>query len=339
MFMSLASDGRRQTYNSRLVQTIFCTTVLVCLQGLRHETIGIDSYNAYRPFFEAVNAGISNIFNFEDAAYGFELGFILFTKLIKTLCDNTQFYIFVCSAISIIPIGYMIYKYADNIPFAFIIFSSFIVYHFGFSGVRQAVAVGITTISFEYVIQKKPIWFAVFVFLASVIHNSAILFLISYPLYHKLRLTPQMLFFVIIGFTLALFFLKPIVFGLTELIFGGEKYMHKAMEDAVPSYNLMILLAGFLFFTFLSKDSRLDPLRPLLLLTVVFQSLGLISTSASRMTYYFIPYLAVAIPITTSSMKIRKILEFVIASFFIFFFFYSNGGGYLDVVPYKFFWE
>lgn len=339
VLISFTISCKRQTSRGRLLQAIFCTALLVCIQGLRHETIGIDSCNAYRPFFESVIGGIGNIFDIDDVLYGFEPGFVIFTKIIKTLFSDTQLYILICSSLSIIPIGYLIYKYADNIPLAFIIFSSFIVYHFGFSGIRQAIAIGITAIAFEFIVKRKPIWFVVFVLLSSSIHSSAILFLIAYPLYHRLRLTPKMLFLVAICFIVVLFFVKPIVLGLTELIFSGERYMSKAMENAIPSYNLMILLAVLLFFTYLSDDKRLQPIRSILLMSVISQSLGLASTSASRVAYYFIPYFAIALPITTSSMESRYFMEFIIVSFFIFFFFYSCGNGYLDVIPYKFFWE
>ena len=337
--MSFTTSCKRQTSQGRLLQAIFCTALLVCIQGLRHETIGIDSCNAYRPFFESVIGGIGNIFDIDDVLYGFEPGFVIFTKIIKTLFSNTQLYILICSSLSIIPIGYLIYKYADNIPLAFIIFSSFIIYHFGFSGIRQTIAIGITTIAFEFIIKKRLLWFVTIVLLATSIHSSAIIFLIAYPLYHRLRLTPKAMFLVAICFIAALFFIKPIVLELTGLIFGGERYMNKAMENAVPSYNLMILLAGLLLFTYLSEDKRLQPIRPILLMSVISQSLGLVSNSASRIAYYFIPYFAIALPITTSSMKSRPLIEFIIVSFFIFFFFFSCGNGYLEVIPYKFFWE
>lgn len=339
VILYFVTSNNQRSSQSRLYQTIFCTFLLICIQGLRHESIGIDSYNAYRPFFEYVMGGFNSLFNMFDIMYGFEPGFVLFTKFVKTLFDDTQTYIFICSVVSILPIAFLIYKYADNIPFAFIIFSCFILYHFGFSGIRQAIAIGVTVIAFECIVKKKLVMFIGLVLLASTIHKSALLFIIAYPLYHKLQLTPKVMFFVAIGFIVGLFFLKPIVLGLTEYIFGGEKYMHKAIEDTVPSYNLMILLACMLFFTYMTDDERILPLRSMLLMTVVFQSLGLLSNSASRMAYYFMPYLAIALPMTTSSMQLKKKLELFIIAFCIFFFFYSNGGGYLGVIPYKFCWE
>lgn len=324
--------------SSRAIQAVFCAVVLIAIQGLRHNDIGIDSCNTYRPFFESVTSGLSNLFDFDDIYYGFELGFIVFTKFVKTMFDNTQFYIILCSIISIAPVAYLIYKYSKNIPLSFIIFSSFIVYHFGFSGIRQAMAVGVTCLAFECLMQKKAILFIIITLIASSIHSSAILFLISYPLYHHLCLSPAKL--IIFGgiFVICLFIGDSIVIGLTELIFGGEKYLSKLMEDAVPSYNLMILLTAILLFTFTSNNDQILKFRSMLLMAVVFQSLGLISSSASRMAYYFIPYLSIALPMTTNSFRLRHLLEVGLIFLMVTFFFYLNGSGYLGVIPYKFFW-
>lgn len=331
-------NNQRKT-NSRLIQTLFCFSLLVMIQGLRHSTIGIDSCNIYRPYFESVSYGLTNIFDFGEVPYGFEKGFVLFTKLVKTLFNNTQFYIFLCSIVSIAPIAYLIYKYADNIPLAFIVFSTLIVYHFGFSGIRQAMAIGITCVAFEFLLKKKPLPFIIVTLIAFYFHTSALLFLIAYPLYHYLKLTPVRLLFLGICFIIVLFFLQSFIVFLTDLIFGGEKYLDYIMKDTVPSYNLMILFTAILLFTFMVKNERITRLRVILLMAVVFQSLGLLSSAASRMAYYFIPYISLAIPITTNSTKLKIPLELSIILLMILFYIYCNASGYLDVIPYKFYWE
>lgn len=334
----LTAINNQQTRKSRIIQTAICTIILIGIQGLRHECVGIDSWNSYRPFFDSLPNQMGNLLDIQNVL-SFEPGFVVYTKIVKSILDNTQFYIILSSIISIVPISVLIYRYAKNIPFAFIIFSSFILYHFGFSGIRQAMAIGITAIAFEFIIEKKLVGFVITVIIASSLHVSSILFLIAYPLYHHLRLYPTRMILVGVLFIFFLFFLKNIVIGLTEIIFGGEKYMNKAMEDAIPSYNLMILLAAILFFSFLSNSEKIIPLRSMLLMCIIFQSLGLISSSASRMAYYFMPYIAIAIPMTTSTMKNRRIIETALIGFFVTFFFYCNAGGYLEVIPYKFFWE
>lgn len=334
----ISTVGRCQTYDRRLLQTIICTILLVCIQGFRHETIGIDSYNAYRPFYEMTSGGLDGLFDFEDTLFGFESGFVFLNKLFKSVGFDTQLFIFLCSVISIVPISYLFLKYADNIPLAFIIYAGFRLYHFGFSGIRQSLAIAITVIAFEFITRKKPIGFIITTILASTIHKSAIVFLIAYPLYHKLRLTPKRLLVVASILVVGLFFLKPIVISVTSLIFGGEKYMNM-LEDSTPSYNLMLLLIGFLFFTYLSRDERLQPIRAMLLMAVVFQSLGILSSSASRMAFYFMPYISVALTITTNTLKSKNIIEPLFIVLFIYLFFYFNASGYLDVIPYKFFWD
>lgn len=338
-FLYITTINDQKTSKSRSVQTIICTILLVCIQGFRHEIIGIDSHYSYLPFFDFVSSGFSNLFDYSDVLYGFESGFVIFTKFVKSLVDDAQVYVLICSIISIVPISNLIYKHADNIPFAFIVYSSFLLYHFGFSGIRQSLAIGMSAIAFDYVIRKKLVGFILIVLFASTFHSSAILFLISYPVYHYLRLSPKRMVIIVFLFIVMLFFFDSIVSYLTELVFGGEKYMDQTDDSSAPSYNLMILLAAILAFSYASKDSRLVPLRSMILMTVLFQSLGLLSSSASRMAYYYIPYISIALPTVTKSFKSRSIIEPVLIFLFIAFFFYNNAGGYLEVIPYKFFWQ
>ena len=57
-----------------------------------------------------------------------------------------------------------------------------IFFYFDLSGMRQAMALALTFFSFKYVVKTKLLSFIFFVFLATLFHKTAILFLIAYPL-------------------------------------------------------------------------------------------------------------------------------------------------------------
>lgn len=324
----------------RMIEVIVCTLILVGIQGLRHETIGNDSCIVYRPYFEMLPGTIDSLLDLSDSFGNFETGFIVFNKLIKLFTDNTQIFIFICSALGVIPISYMIYRHSTNVVFSFIIFASFIIYYFGFSGIRQAVAVGISVISYEFILRKKKTLFFLSVILASLFHTSAIMFLIAYPCYHYLKLSYKKTLLYLALFVMVLPWMKTIAITMTSLVFGGDKYLAYLSKDVLPSYNLMILLIGFFLLSLISKDPRVVQMRSLIFLSACFQSLGLFSSAATRLAYYFFVYLSIFLPIAISTSKYKNsFLQFATIAFMIFFFFYYASGGNMGVTPYKFFWE
>lgn len=214
-----------------------------------------------------------------------------------------------------------------------------------FSGLRQAVAIGIIALSFQFVVKQRIIPFVALVLLASTMHVSAVLFLIYYPLCNWIEMTNKKYTIASIIFFVALFSLKSILTILLPLIFGEDKYMGYIDNDSAPAYNLTILLAILWLFTFCIKQPSLllRYYRMALFCATCCQSLGILSQTGTRIAYYFILFISLALPQVISELNISKankgMLTFGLSAFMIFFFFYSNSGGYLDVIPYYFYWE
>lgn len=339
--MDMYSNSRSSRKTARKVETFLCFMLLWLVQGLRHESIGFDSREAYRPFFDMIS-GLS-LFDFKETFFAFEPGFVFLSKLIRFFTTDPQIYILICSFISIAPIAYLFYKHSTNISFSFLAFGTLILYHFGFSGIRQAIAIAITAISFEFILKKKLILFIATVLLAFTIHTSALFFIVTYPVYWYLKLDKKRLIIILTVFALVLTVLRPVAELVLNVFFAHDVYLNK-LNNAVdnPSYNMIIIFLAILFFTYTVKDDiDIKPYRSLLMMAVTMQSLALITTTGARMALYYIPYVSIAIPLVLKEYKIetRRFASIGIAAFLIFFFFYVNAGGYLDVIPYKFFWQ
>ena len=150
--------------------------VLWLIQSLRSTSTGTD-LKAYIPFFDSSGSmQIGEIYRATNMEFGYQIYNELISHFIST---NPNVFLAITAFIAIAPIAYIIYKYSRTPSLSFIIFASLIVYLFDFSGLRQAIAIGITALSFSFVVKKKIIPFALLVFLASTIHTSSILFLIA----------------------------------------------------------------------------------------------------------------------------------------------------------------
>lgn len=308
--------------------------ILWLIQALRYEYIGTD-LEFYVPTFKNGNWDI----------YSIESGYTMLNSTLREYTKNPNILLALISFLALFPISYIYKKYSQNIPLSYIIFASFVVYHFTFSGLRQAIAIGITTFSYIFIDRQKVLLFLTCVLIASLFHVSSICFIVYYPLCNWLKMTNRKYFLAVMFGCIVILCLKPILESVIPMIFGGHKYLGYIQKETIPAYNLIIIIFTIFLFTFIVKSPsrQLQNYRMAVFCAVMSQALGLISMTATRIGFYFIPFIALAIPQTLFEAKESSLNKNVIASgitaFMIFFFFYAYSGGYLDVIPYKFYWE
>lgn len=311
--------------------------VLWLIQSFRSIHTGTDLHSYIPYFYHSVHMNIG-----EYVQLNFEWGYQIYTQLVSHyISSNENVYLAITSLLLLAPVTYIIYKYSKNTSLSFIIFASFLIYLFSFSGLRQAIAIGITTLSYDFIARKKLIPFILLVLIASLFHTSAVLFIIAYPLCNYLRLTAKKYILIGIICTGGLFAIKSIAIWLVELLFSEGKYIHYLEKETTGAYMLMLALLLLFIFTFFGKSKQLEHLRPLIFAGILFQSLGLLSSSATRLAYYFFIFLFLALPAVTDARpkSERSIFNIAIAAFMVFFFFYTTGEGTMGVVPYHFYWE
>lgn len=334
LMMTWMVSSQLPTKASRTFSWMAGFLILWLIQALRYEYIGTD-LKYYIPTF----------INDKWDVYDVETGYVSLNRCLRSFTRDPQLLLTVVSFVSLFPISYIYKKFSKNICFSYIIFASFVVYHFTFSGLRQAIAIGIIVFSFDFVVRKKIIPFFLCVFAASLFHSSAVIFIIFYPLCNWMKLTDRkFLIGIVIGVAI-IFSLKPILEILIPMIFGENKYMGYIEKDTVPAYNLIIIIFATFLFTFIVKNpsKQLQDYRVAVFCAVMCQALGLISSTATRIGYYFIPFIALAIPQALfeahKSKAFKNLTTCGITAFMIFFFFYAYSGGSLEVIPYKFYWE
>lgn len=332
--------------NSRHKSTIalFCFLLLWIIQALRAPEIGCDPYYTYIPHF--MNQGdvdLSNVIQ-EPDRYKFETGYHLYTRIIRLITHSSQLFVALTSFIILGLIAIVFRNYSRNIALTFIIFAGLILYHFTFSGLRQSLAFGITFISTIFIFKRNLLAFVGMILLAFTFHRSAIIFLPSYWLYN-VQMSKKII--VISAITIVAFFVlaAPVAEYVRNMIFGEEKYAGY-LGDNVGAFGLTILYILLAVFVLVSSDwknKQENFLCWMAIMTLMFQPLGMVSQAADRIGYYYMIYFTLSIPNAVQGLKIGKsnkyIIDFSLFLFMVFFFWYCNGGGYLDVVPYRFYWE
>lgn len=340
LFIIWGFTCKSNTPKTRFRQCILAGLGLLLLLGLHSPELGVDIRESYSKAFDFVD--ISFIFN-NDTIYGFERGFIIYMAILKYITNDFQLFLFISAIIVLVPILILIYKHSENVMFSIIMYSSWIIYYFSFSGIRQSIAISITVIASIFLLNKKIVTFILFVLLASYIHTSALFFLLVYPLYW---LKPSDKKVIIIG-SVGIFFMlvsKQIIIFIANLIFGADnRYASQIENSSFGGVTFAIIYLLFvLLLAFLNKNKKNNNhFTPIVMLLCIVQFTGLYSSVMSRIGYYLIPIFILAITNALSLTKRpeKNILKIGVLSLSLLLFFIQAKEGLYEIVPFKFFWE
>ena len=323
---------------------LFCFVAFLSLFlmfALRHQSMGIDlkymTTYGYLGRFESI-AKTSWTAIFDRTVANYERGYIIFNKIIGTICNDKQFFLGACAFFTILPIIYVIYKRSES-PFqSVIIYMGLPVFLLTYSGLRQALAIGICFWSFLYIEKKKIVKFVILVILATLFHRSAIIYLVAYPLYH-LKMSVSVRWTSVI--------LMPIVFLLKRPLFTifSRIFKENAVAKNTGAGTLFVIFTLIYVFCILYSDGSLEQngLLNLFLMACLCQAFGGIYNTAGRVAYYFMLSLVILLPMVIKKMDQsldKPIFQTLIVVSFATFGLYSiYNSTWAMSYPYYFFWE
>jgi len=329
-------DVRSVQKRNKIVIILSCCAIFL-IQSLRSLNVGVDLIG-YISAYEIAN--LINVFKGEKL-FNYELGYILYSQLFSEMNFSNQLYLSVVALTIITPIAYIWIKNSKMPGLSVFIYITLGFFTFSFSGLRQAIAIGILFLSFKFIQEKSLVKFIAFVALAMSFHTSAIIFIIAYPLYY-LRIKAVHYIFII-PFLLLTFIFKAKIFNLIYGLYSGVP------EQTEPTNAFtMLFVMIFIFFLSLifgSKDKKnldFNAYKNYLLITIFIQIFASESNIVMRTGYYFYIFITLLIPEVIKyqqDIKIRLVATFVLIIALLYFFQINTGSGYLDVSPYLFYWN
>lgn len=311
---------------------------------LRHETIGIDLPN-YRLIFDFISKS-----NLEKSLNrSLEFGYSFLNKVVSVFSTDFRWLLIVVAVLSVHFIAKAYVKFSCDAALTIVLFVNLSNFVLLFSGLRQAIAISLGFLAFEFVRQKKFVRFLIVVIVAMLFHTSAFMLLFMYPIYH-VRITKKSLIFVVPVIGVVFAFNRQIFSVLGLILSRYTKY--DATITSTGAYTMLILFILFAIFSYLIPDeSKLDNdtigFRNFLLLSVVLQIFASLHPLAMRMNYYYMAFIPLLMPKIIENRSKRWNQVAVIARYvmIVFFFAYfcigaSNGdNNSLQTFPYRFLWE
>ncbi|NML35831.1 EpsG family protein [Chitinophaga sp. G-6-1-13] len=192
----------------------------VFLAGLRWET-GTD-WNNYYSFFKNMNAQVLE----EDKV--FEPGFKYVNFWVRSYTDDYTVFLMICAVFIISLKSYYFYRNTSLIFLAAFLYYAYFFFDIFF--VRQSLAISFVLISSPFIVKRKFIPFAILIYLASLFHGSALVFLLAYFVYN-LNMPGYVIFLIIAG---SIFFsvlsIDALVLKAVVQYMGGNAYIASKLE-------------------------------------------------------------------------------------------------------------
>lgn len=337
----MISQNIRDTKKRRTFQSVASALGLLFLLGFHSPALGCDVAGSYIPAFERM--GTQFVTSIDESIYGFELGYMNYMALIHYFTDDVQVFLFITALIIIIPIVFLIYKYSKNVMFSILIYTSWYLYYFSFSGLRQTMAIGFCAIATIFLFKRKLMPFIAIVYFASLFHTSALLFLLAYPLYvFRYKISNKTLLILGLAAVLILVFFQNSMQFVAMILFGAEsRYVESLKSSEFAGVTIAVIYFAFALFQMYLDKKNSNPYLPILFFLAVIQMTGMYSQTIPRLAYYFIPIFSLSFPQALSAMSknTRLMHQSVFIIIFVSFFMMQASGHYLDVTPFKFFWE
>lgn len=164
------------------------------------------------------------------------------------------------------------------------------------SGIRQAAAIGLICIAFNAFVERRVVWFVVWVLLASLIHSSSMIFLLLVPLVNGTYSRGRLVLAALLAIPGAILMINS---PAGEV--GIDRYVGTDTDAAGAAFRVALLaLTGVAFFAVLRRpwlDSKAADFK-----LASIGSFGMIATAAvlplstiiaDRLGYYFVPIQAI----------------------------------------------
>lgn len=246
----LGYRGKRLVLDKGIV--IAFVAVLVIISTLRHGFI--DTF-AYKIMYRSARNNLNYV---NSAPWGVEAGWLYVLYFLNFISRSPKLMLFLSALVINSAFAFVIYKYSSNVKLSLFLYFC-LTYLNTNNGLRQYVAAGIVILAFPLLEKKKFIWYAILVYLAYLLHNSAIFCLITaFAAYGKPFNIKVKAFLV---FSVFLLVFPSVANGILGDVFSENKYagyleISEGMGMSVLRSLITGLVPGVLTIAYLSRQKK-----------------------------------------------------------------------------------
>lgn len=337
LFLYVAIKGERK---EKIVAVVGIVTFFL-LAALRSERVGIDVpryvslYNRYAMFdFSQIREAVA-LDGRKDHAY-FYTGWFF-----SRIFTNPQWWLAAIALLYFIAVGKLIYKESNQTAISLLMLIALSFFSNSLSGLRQTIAMSILVLGYPFLKERRPIPFVITVIIAGLYHQTALVFLLIYPISNK-RIGIYHIIIALAAFIIFYAFKGWLLNFLAEVL-NDERYQGYTGGEAsqLTMSGFVIQTVCFIFALYYYKDLTEKDKSSLALYNAsfigwVFQIFSSFIAEFFRISMYFSIFNIILVAKAASCEKdprSRGIVQMVVIIIFLI---YMLRKGEMN---YEFFWQ
>ena len=332
--------GRRNKAENRNLR--FVCWILVLLAMFRGVTVGTDTVYYWREYLNMPDMSIADVME----QFGDFPGFYLLAKTCSLLHLPIQILFGLVEGLYVFAIYKFINRFSSDKLYSILGFTVIGLFSFSMAGLKQTMSMAFALLCYMSLYDKRYIGAIVFAVAAYFCHHVSLIFLSGIALYYlrNLRFYYVFLVLIVIIVLLGTNYLWSGLLSLlendhySELYKADEGYSSTTMQIYGVLLIILFLFSGR-YRQLLKEDSRI--MFGMSILAFTFQAFSFVSSSAFRLSLFFLPFMVVAFPNDFNCIRdadTRRWVKISVELILIFIFIYTNRNGG-SVVPYRFFWQ
>jgi hypothetical protein len=287
----------------------------ILLSGLRHITIGSDTY-AYKvwSFDPLLNTPWGDAFRAIPGTYLGQLaikdpGYGVFVKILQMVSSDYQVFLVLIALIFTVPLGVFIYRNSPEPCLSFLVYSCLFASFYAITGIRQTVATALVVlVGYEYIKERRLLPFLALSIVAFTIHKSSLVFLPFYFIAYK---KPTRVYGVtMLGVAAVVFVFRSQVMSFLGNFTGYEQFTGQWAGAGAYVFAAMLLLVAVVALWRAPKTLEAHPDARIwynaLFVALVLTPLAFVDPSAMRVVQYFSMFLMLLVPAIIQSFKSGK---------------------------------
>ena len=273
--------------------------------GFRYMYLTGDLRNYASDYYDIVNHGWLSEQVLQE---GRNTGFFVLMKLFSHWTDGDfQVLLFFIALVIEIILAILIYKYSPIPWCSYLVWNCITFYVFGFSAIKQALAMALVMWAFIYIVEKKPWKFVLLVLIAGTIHMPALVFLPTYFLSKK-RIT----FNTVVGYIIAgglIYVLRsPLVNFIGSIYYEDETFVLSSSNLGGRFIMIaVILICGIVLKGF--EEENFTRLFHIIAIAAICQMLAGFDNIFTRLTDYFFQFSVLFIPMLFSNLRVNTKID------------------------------
>lgn len=290
---------------------VFILCLLIMVAGLRAQSVGFDLNHHYvKNFYLYGNMPWSNISNF-----GIEIGIFVISKILNLFSLDVQWFIFVTSLISLVPILVFLYIESKDFKMSAILFLTYCLYYQHFNQIQQQIAVSMVLIGVLHLNKNHYIRYILFTLIASTFHSTAMLSFVLIII-KKIKLNWKTIIYLTLGIIISMYGFKTIftyaIKFLPEYAWYSESLTHGVGDKGLGVYVQIILSFAVFFWSLIkvmSSNAKNEKYVFYTLCSYVYfisQLFTLNMIVMNRIGYYFLPFSLILCVENTQGINDKK---------------------------------